>query len=240
MTVTVLLEIDGVCMKNNKYIGFTLTEVLISLAIIGVIAALSVPALLRNTNDTKLKVAYKKAFAQANNAILAAGDDSSSQMLSPIEAYSTDSPNGPQGKIILANFKAFRSQFKVIHSCDDYLDINKCWVVDPSNLTKYNGAPMLAGSGVAGFVSADGMYWASFVSLTDNTAKSGAFVDINASKPPNALGKDVFPLRFLPQGGTETSAGVPVQVLPVADVTVADGVTCHSAPCLFSSWLSGD
>ncbi|MDD3236639.1 MAG: type II secretion system protein [Candidatus Gastranaerophilales bacterium] len=43
--------------------GFTLAEVLITLVIIGVIAALTIPALLNNTNKEEYKIALKKAAA---------------------------------------------------------------------------------------------------------------------------------------------------------------------------------
>ena len=41
--------------------AFTLAEVLITLAIIGVVAALTIPTLLNNYNDKVLETRYKKA-----------------------------------------------------------------------------------------------------------------------------------------------------------------------------------
>jgi prepilin-type N-terminal cleavage/methylation domain-containing protein len=42
--------------------AFTLAEVLITLAIIGVVAALSIPSVVRNYQETQYKVAYKSLF----------------------------------------------------------------------------------------------------------------------------------------------------------------------------------
>ena len=60
-------------MENNKN-GFTLAEVLITLVIIGVIAAMTIPTLMNNTNKqeyvSKLKKAYS-TMAQATNKIIA-------------------------------------------------------------------------------------------------------------------------------------------------------------------------
>ncbi|MDD3236469.1 MAG: type II secretion system protein [Candidatus Gastranaerophilales bacterium] len=49
--------------------GFTLAEVLITLVIIGVIAALTIPALLNNTNNEEYRTAGKKAYATLNQAL---------------------------------------------------------------------------------------------------------------------------------------------------------------------------
>ncbi len=59
-------------MKKN---GFTLAEVLITLAIIGVVATLTLPALMTNTQEQQAKTAFKKGIntlteaAQMNQAI---------------------------------------------------------------------------------------------------------------------------------------------------------------------------
>ncbi len=47
----------------TKHFGFTLAEVLITLAIIGVVAALTLPALLNSTRGAELKTGFKKEFA---------------------------------------------------------------------------------------------------------------------------------------------------------------------------------
>ena len=46
-------------MRKN---AFTLAEVLITLGIIGVVAAMTIPTLISNTNGAQFKTAYKKAL----------------------------------------------------------------------------------------------------------------------------------------------------------------------------------
>lgn len=53
----------------NKRHGFTLAEVLITLVIIGVIAAMTVPTLMQSTNNEEYRSAFKKAVAMLNQAI---------------------------------------------------------------------------------------------------------------------------------------------------------------------------
>lgn len=52
-----------------KKLGFTLAEVLITLVIIGVIAAMTVPTLMNNTNSQEFRSALKKAISSLNQAI---------------------------------------------------------------------------------------------------------------------------------------------------------------------------
>ena len=52
-----------------KKLGFTLAEVLITLVIIGVIAAMTVPTLMNNTQGQENKTAFKKAISSMNQAL---------------------------------------------------------------------------------------------------------------------------------------------------------------------------
>ncbi|MDD3237090.1 MAG: type II secretion system protein [Candidatus Gastranaerophilales bacterium] len=54
-------------MKRNS--AFTLAEVLITLVIIGVIAAMTIPSLLNNTNKQEYRTALKKAVSALNQAV---------------------------------------------------------------------------------------------------------------------------------------------------------------------------
>ena len=53
----------------TKRFGFTLAEVLITLTIIGVIAAMTIPTLMSNTSDQEFKTGFKKAISTINQAI---------------------------------------------------------------------------------------------------------------------------------------------------------------------------
>ncbi len=53
----------------KKMMGFTLAEVLTTLMVIGVVAAMTIPTLMNSTNDQQLKVAYKKAMSVLGQGI---------------------------------------------------------------------------------------------------------------------------------------------------------------------------
>ncbi|MFR1672431.1 MAG: type II secretion system protein, partial [Candidatus Gastranaerophilaceae bacterium] len=55
--------------KNNPKAAFTLSEVLITLGIIGVVAALTMPSLINNANDRKYRGARQKALATIGEAV---------------------------------------------------------------------------------------------------------------------------------------------------------------------------
>ena len=50
--------------------GFTLAEVLITLGIIGVVAAMTMPTLLNSTNGAQYRTAYKKALSVLSQAVV--------------------------------------------------------------------------------------------------------------------------------------------------------------------------
>lgn len=53
----------------NKKSGFTLAEVLVTLMIIGVIAAMTIPSLMQSTAQQEYKAAFKKAVSMLNQAV---------------------------------------------------------------------------------------------------------------------------------------------------------------------------
>ena len=56
----------------TKRFGFTLAEVLITLGIIGVVAAMTIPTLISNTNGAKFRSQFKKTLSTLNQAGLMA------------------------------------------------------------------------------------------------------------------------------------------------------------------------
>ena len=73
--------------------GFTLAEVLITLGIIGVVAAMTMPTLLNSTNGAQYRTAYKKALSVLSQAVVlnvALDDYDLSQTSAGVEADETN------------------------------------------------------------------------------------------------------------------------------------------------------
>lgn len=197
----------------NK-LAFTLAEVLITLGIIGVIAAMTIPTLLNKTNDAELIAAYKKdssivysAFAgvlQDNggniNGIFA-GDGAGSEAfkeaikshLSYIKDCSGTSAFGGVGNGISVDGCWRRA--------NQWCDINNNLMTDRTN---------------PGLILADGSFLSIGINATDcskdmssanyNYTRCGYIgFDVNGNKGPNTIGKDIFsfsvlPNRVIPEG----------------------------------------
>ena len=91
---------------NCKYRGFTLAEALITLVIIGIIAALTIPGILINTEQHEYKSALKKALSSLNQVIeLNIALDG----YGPIEAVTMTTPDAEDSL-----YELFRNRMNVI------------------------------------------------------------------------------------------------------------------------------
>ncbi len=176
-------------MKNKT--GFTLAETLITLVIIGVVAALTISTLINNTQDREFKSAWKKAYASVSSAFI---------------RYYTDY-GAYTGATSVDNFaNAFLPYFQVSAR---YLttdnDMTHGWI--PTYYTKNHTADYTYKSGDSVYYSravlADGTYllFGSFAPNNCNynswpisAPKSCGFacVDVNGGKKPNTAGRDVY------------------------------------------------
>lgn len=203
----------------KKLLAFTLAEVLITLAIIGVVAALTIPTLMNKIQDAQFKTAYQKAFSIFSQAIMRGCSDGN------ITTYSDVT-----GK--LANFNAFKSYFKVTKECNT--TNSDCW---STNGDIYAGA--FPSSDALAFIDSSGMVW----SLADNTMGTGRYlVDTNGSKAPNKFGQDRFPFAY--DASTGKASVYPCDYYTTTDVCSGTPATnaCPSVashPCYYQSWITG-
>lgn len=173
--------------------GFTLAEVLITLGIIGVVAAMTIPTLMNNIADAQLKTSFKKAYSIASQAWQQAVTDNQGVFTgkggwgdcpwadgTPVGDSYTNPVDG--------RAEAFKSKMKVAKSC---INEKGCWPDD------YEFVQYVEGTNKTGAMSpysyswltADGMCWA--VPWKDGD-ESLFIVDTNCNKNPNKLGQDIF------------------------------------------------
>ena len=180
-----------VCMSNNnRRVAFTLAEVLITLGIIGVVAALTIPTLMSNYREKLLVNQLKKI-----NSTLA-------QSLTLAEVQ-----NGNIGEIkVTLNVaeKLFDAYwvpyFKMAKLCND--SYSTCGYASnmPFKSPKSYSDSLLVWNPQSrkAFLGQDGaFYLVCFFIVSDDTGlpvldKNYIVVDLNGSKEPNVVGKDVF------------------------------------------------
>lgn len=174
---------------SNKQSAFTLAEVLITLAIIGIVAAMTIPSLMQKTQDQEFKSAWKKQYSAMANAF--------SLILNE---------NGGSVKGLCADTACFLSLFKeklkVQKDCGTDITTN-CYIQNTQAKAmggSYGGWNAL-GDYTHGIITADGTYIGARLNDTncnfnwfhDSTRTCAYFlVDVNGQKRPNTQGVDIF------------------------------------------------
>ena len=162
----------------NKKFGFTLAEVLITMALLGVVATMTLPALRMNTQDAKIGPSLRKFINTLENANELLLNDKDVDKIS--DAVSNDE--------------------EYLNELEHYINGNSTTALtfNPS-LSSYDGTEVSEGSGDLNgfnFKNGDSM----FVAETSGEGQGSfkgiralIFYDLNGSETrPNFLGKDVF------------------------------------------------
>ena len=177
-----------------KY-GFTLAEVLITLAVIGVVAAMTLPALVNNQKNRELEAAFKKNYSVIQQAL---------------DMYQAQ--NGDRLKVSDIGSKQLKpiiiKHFKVLKDCGyGYLDESATCIQnfnDPEkNVNPYktfnNNDLDLSYFDNGQFVLSDG----SLILLENVPSSPRAYISVDVNgykKKPNRWGHDVFTFQLMQDG----------------------------------------
>ena len=216
-------------MKTNQlfltksFTAFTLAEVLITLGIIGVVAAMTIPTLINGANDIQFKSAYKKAYADISLAF----SQPISEGTMPLRTTQYDAD------ITDEEWTIMKSAFKVSKECTP-ADLYSCW----QNADIVGTCPTTTAS--SSFIDASGRAWAQFYNL-----ENIYLVDTNGFKGPNKFGKDRWVFTFWKADNTRAVSGPIVKVgiyaasdtMPNKDITTTGHSWCNYPPCPYSTWL---
>lgn len=202
--------------SKRKKIAFTLAEVLITLGIIGVVAAMTIPALISNTQNQQYVTGFKKAYSTWNQAVLQMANDSGCpDNLACF--FDTNFPNILGDKLL--------PYFKTVKVCH--------WLEGEYGCFPDSVAPNIDGTSVSTgwerdnslrFITADGMSIQFYNPSAGCTSSNGTghfsnlcvgfYIDVNGLKKPNTLGRDIFDFNItngkgpavLPVGLSESSS----------------------------------
>jgi len=170
----------------NRYKAFTLAEVLITLGIIGVVAALTLPTLIQNYKRSEFETRFKKATSAIQQAVLRMSDD-----VGQINDTYCYCPH----RVCQSTFIPDFSKYFVTSSVKD---------VDTTNLNVlgYKDTYFFQASKTPAYFSSVYGFPGGAIILSDGTTivsgncwysyKVDFAVDVNGKKPPNKFGYDVF------------------------------------------------
>ncbi|MBE7706116.1 MAG: type II secretion system protein [Cyanobacteria bacterium SIG30] len=189
---------------TNSLKAFTLAEVLITLAIIGVVAALTIPSVITNYQNQERATALKRAYsALANTTNLAIKD------YGPISSWQIS-----EGAYNINTSRDFIEKYML-----PYLRISKdCGLNidgDCSFDFSYNNNPEVfsLSHSFARFFLADGTAVALNARNFGTVTSAQINIDVNGQKKPNKWGVDIFMFNyFLKNGDNYTGKLVPACV----------------------------
>lgn len=195
--------------KNSKlsrgYLAYTLSEVLITLGIIGLVAEMTIPTLVSDINDQAQKNTLKVVYSQLLQATISL-EKENGDTLRGLWGHTDNHIHSEQ------MYAVFRPALNVVKSCPNYTGGNGegCW---PPVATKQ----MTSGANDETFHNWPGVILANGASVTFqisgdrtdrvyNRAKYDSIIGIinintNGAKKPNTFGKDVFRVFVPAQNG---------------------------------------
>ena len=203
--------------------GFTLAEVLVTLGIIGVVAALTTPALIQNVGNAKVGPKLAKAKSTFENAMTTLLVDNSSNT---IRGVVSELPNGDDDKTASKALGKELGKYMKISPIDIYT------VTGYNGSTHYNNGYYQQ---MQTFASDDGMvYWLWLWGHTSHPGKGdweknpypdipshqligAVYVDINGNQSPNVIAKDIFLFYLFNDGSLRPAGGQYFKVVPNYD-----------------------
>lgn len=174
--------------RNFQKFAFTLAEVLIVIGIIGIVAELTIPQLMKDFQTQVYKVAFRKAYSVASAAWLSATTEAPGTYTSPGGWFCTW-PDGQYRQYDANDGRtdAIKAKMKVVKTC---INQTGCWASNFENDGEIVGNT--SGSHTVttfSWVTADGMCW---TAPWKNYDESQLMVDTNCNKKPNKIGQDIF------------------------------------------------
>lgn len=182
--------------------GFTLAEVLITLGIIGVVAALTMPTVLNKTKNAELVSSYKKVYAEL------------SQVYMTIKA---DNGGTFEGLCQTSDdyYELFKKYMKNVRTCEAGTVSGKCWAKDwyvggnkiQSNENESSSLILPNGTSILFFFQSSSCTSSNEVYKPISCARMR--VDLNGLKKPNSVGRDIFDFYITQEGLLARCAKIP-------------------------------
>jgi prepilin-type N-terminal cleavage/methylation domain-containing protein len=185
--------------NNNGLRGFTLAEVLITLGIIGVVAAITIPLLIQNSNSKKFITQFKKSLSTLNQAAINAQaqydmDYSLLGTLNQDSACATDALSKGQDTLcgLLNNTLSghtYQGKYGVVKGADSstpyQADVSSFAITDFLIFSFADGAFVAFNPNAVNCSLASGSVISTEMVTSGNLANCLGFIDVNGSQFPN-------------------------------------------------------
>lgn len=241
--------------KRLGHLGFTLAEVLITLGIIGVVAAMTIPTLITSTQKLQYMSSLQKAYSEFSQALQAmTGNYDCVTDLACTGVFASDKTSQDLGTE-LAKY------LKLSKDCGMTPAGQGCLPPSANSNFDGSGTPIAldTDTSLEKFVTADGMSFAVVNGATNCETDWGGtlgymaktcgylYVDVNGLKEPNNLGRDVFVFfitngrgSFLyPLGGSDDNAFSHGLTLSKGWWNVGGSDNCSSATSKDGAYCTG-
>ena len=188
--------------------AFTLAEVLITLGIIGVVAALTLPSVVQNYQKRSLEVATQKFYSVMSQAIKQYMADEGVDDLrqSSLIGYDDDSD-----EVITAKNDEFFKKYLKAQICEDgcFADNYKTQTGETSYAIGKSADHAIEGR----YLLLDGMVVDVYDGLSNalfcNSIPGTVYVDVNGRKGPNKIGYDLWSMDVFYDGTIDESELIP-------------------------------
>ena len=163
--------------------GFTLAEVLVTLGIIGVISAMTMPTLIKNHQREVFVTQLRKFYSEFSQVII--DYQSKKNAVNLIEA-GLSSPSGVN--------TFMNEEFKIVKTCEDAIE--PCFAGDYKTIKGGTVGIDISTS----YVLANGVSIRMLSAIESVDKIANIMVDINGKNGPNVLGRDLFFIALYKDG----------------------------------------
>lgn len=231
-------------------IAFTLAEVLITLGIIGVVAAMTMPTILNNTRNKELESQLKVAYSTIQGGI-SQMNASKGISVTPKDFEATtvnpDAVSGSDGSVSGIFYNEYKKYFSKIYDCGIFNTDEKICISRGHNDTIYK---TYTGNTLATRLFDDGQFVLpnGMLVIINNSGSTNdplfISVDINGKKKkPNKLGQDLFTFqlmnngKLLPMGAEGTDYTELNQFCSASSTSNINGIGCTNKALTDSNYF---
>ena len=193
-------------MPGKTHTAFTLSEVLITLVVIGIVAAITIPAIVENYTEHEKYARVKKTYSMLANAMTRVKADGGDYIFDVTDGNTDNIKNW---------YREYLSNY--IITTKVCYDTAGCWNSGDTynlkgNLALYNQRGKSLGGNTVTAILNDGTFinidafnsansiYEHFGVIIDTQRTLVIYFDINGEKKPNTVGKDIFATVFTEEG----------------------------------------